>query len=566
MRKWLAWPLLWAALFWAAPVAAGQGPAQFDWFDYRGDDGLLRPGPGEYANPILQGFYPDPSIVRVGRDYYLVNSTFAWFPGMPVFHSRDLVHWTQIGNAIDRAGQLDFGSLGMGQGLYAPDISWHGGLFYIVNTCVGCGGNFVITARRPEGPWSDPVWLPELKDAIDASLFFDTDGSTWIVNNGPPAGAPRYPGHRAIWIQQFDVKEKRTFGPRKVLVDAGIHPEQNPIWIEGPHIVGKDGVYYLIAAEGGTAEGHSEVVLRSMKVTGPYAALETNPILTQRDLPVGRSHPITSTGHAKFVQTPAGDWWAVFLGVRPYDAAGNFNTGRETFLMPVRWKDGWPRITNSGQRVPWTAPAPRLPSQRKPGVPTNGDFAIHESFNGPRLAPYWMMLRNPEGHWWRMRGGALLLEPRPVGLGDHGNPSLLARRQQHLNAIATTQLRFNPLSSGAEAGIVAFQNDEYWYFLGLGRDHGKPVIRLRRRAGDKEPSGGTIIAAARLPPAPGAPIQLRVSARSGSYDFAWSADGRRWRMLMRNADGTILGTRKAGGFVGAVFGLYARDGGGGAGE
>ena len=161
-----------------APASAKQAPAQFDWFEYRGDDGLPKPGPGEYANPILQGFYPDPSIVRVGHDYYLVNSTFAWFPGMPIFHSRDLVHWTQIGNAIDRPKQLDLAKTNMGLGLYAPDISWHEGTFYILNTCVGCGGNFVITARRPEGPWSDPVFLPEV-DGIDTSLFFDDGGKSW---------------------------------------------------------------------------------------------------------------------------------------------------------------------------------------------------------------------------------------------------------------------------------------------------------------------------------------------------------------------------------------------------
>ena len=257
--------------------------AIFDWFEYRGDDQLPKPTPAEYANPILQGFYPDPSITRVGDDYYLINSTFDYFPGIPIFHSRDLVHWTQIGNAIDRPDQLDFKNLGLSRGVFAPDISWHDGTFYILNTCVDCGGNFVITAKSPAGPWSNPTWLPELEGAIDPSLFFDDDGSAWIVNNGPPQVASRYEGHRAIWIQRFDAKSLKLSGPRTVLLDGGIHPEEKPIWIEGPHIFRKAGYYYLIAAEGGTAEGHSQVVLRSLGVTGPYEAYSGNPILTQRN-------------------------------------------------------------------------------------------------------------------------------------------------------------------------------------------------------------------------------------------------------------------------------------------
>jgi xylan 1,4-beta-xylosidase len=555
MLKWIAA----LTLLVGAPVAtsAKQAPAQFDWFEYGGHDGLPTPGPGEYANPILQGFYPDPSIVRVGRDYYLVNSTFAWFPGMPIFHSRDLVHWTQIGNAIDRPGQLDLRKTNMGLGLYAPDISFHDGRFYILNTCVACGGNFLITAKRPEGPWSDPVWLPDV-NGIDTSLFFDDDGSAWIVHNGPPPEKPKYEGHTAIWLQQFDPKALRTFGKPEVLVDQGTHPERHPIWIEGPHIFKKDGFYYLIAAEGGTAEQHSEVVFRSDKVTGPYVPFADNPILTQRDLPEDRPNPITSTGHAKFVDTQDGEWWAVFLGVRPYDAAQDFNTGRETFMMKVRWKDGWPRITDPGQLVPWKARAAKLPPQPKGPVPLNGDFTLREEFSSPKLPRYWMMLRNPEGQWWRIRNGALQLDARPVALADEGNPSFLARRQQHLDATATTQVRFRPSSDAAEAGIVAYQNDAHWYFLALGSKNGWTLVRLRARNNDA--GDGTIVREARLPTRAGAPVDLRISAHGERYDFAWSADAKHWKTLVKGADGTILSTKTAGGFVGAVFGLYAHDG------
>jgi len=529
-------------------LASVSAQASFDWFDYRGDDHLPKPAAGQYSNPILQGFYPDPSIVRVGRDYYLVNSTFIWFPGIPVFHSRDLVNWTQIGNAIDRSSQLNFAKLNTWQGVYAPDITFHAGTFYIINTCVPCGGNFVITAKNPAGPWSEPTWLPI--DGIDTSLFFDEDGSAWIINNGPPEEKPRYEGHRAIWLQQFDTKQMKLIGPRKVLIDSGVHPEENPIWIEGPHIFRKDGAYYLIAAEGGTAEGHSEVVFRSDKVTGPYVPFADNPILTQRDL---KGSPITSTGHASFVKTPSGDWWSVFLGVRPYDDQ-NFNTGRETFLMPVRWEQGWPRITDHGARVPWVARRPNLPAGPRAPVPTSGSFTIRDEFNGSKLPPYWMMMRNPVGKWWRLAGGALHLDARGTALGDMGNPSLWARRQQHLNATVTTRVRFSPPSDAAEAGLAAMQNDEYFYYLAVGRDHGKRVVRLRRRAGGPDAMAGAVLASS---PIPNGPIELRINARGAAYDFGWSADGKSWHSLARNADGTLLSTKKSGGFVGAVFALYA---------
>ena len=547
-----------ALLALASPLAAKQAPARFDWFEYHGDDHLPKPGPNEYGNPILQGFYPDPSVVRVGADYYLVNSTFAWFPGIPVFHSRDLVRWTQIGNAIDRPTQLNFAKMTMWQGVYAPDISWHDGLFYILNTCTGCGGNFIITARNPAGPWSDPVWLPEI-DGIDTSLFFDDDGTAWIVHNGPPEGKPRYEGHTAIWLHQFDAKTLKAIGKPRVLVDGGVHPEQNPIWIEGPHIFRKDGAYYLIAAEGGTEEGHSEVVFRSDKLAGPYIAAADNPILTQRDLLKDRPTPITSTGHASFVRTQNGEWWTVFLGVRPYDSNDNFNTGRETFLAPVHWQDGWPRVTKPKQTLPWAAPSPRLPRSAAP-VPTSGSFTVRDDFSRAVLPRYWMMLRNPLGKWWRIAGGALQIDPRANAFGDHGNPALLVRRQQHLNAQATTKLSFTPATDRAEAGIVALQNDEYYYFLAIGREAGKRVVRLRRRAGGQDPAGGVVVATARLDAAPTSPVDLRIVARGPLYDFRFSTDGRHWRTLVGGADGTILSTKKAGGFVGAVFGLYATDG------
>lgn len=538
----------------AALLAAAAPVAQFDWFDYSGSDpDGARPRAGEYRNPILRGFYPDPSVTRVGDDFYLVNSTFAWFPGIPVWKSRDLVHWTQIGNAIDRPSQLDFAKLGLSRGVFAPAIDWHDGLFYILNTCVDCGGNFVITARNPAGPWSDPVFLPDLDGGIDAAPFFDADGSAWIVNNGPPPGKPLYEGHRAIWLQRFDTGTLKTFGPRTLLVNGGVDISKKPVWIEGPHILQKDDFYYLTCAEGGTAEGHSQVVFRSRSVTGPYVPFEGNPILTQRDLPRGRPFPITSAGHAQLVRTPKGDWWATFLAVRPYEG-DYYNTGRETFLLPVEWKDGWPRITAPGETIRYTHRAPDLTRGASP-APTTGPFHVREEFDGAALPPSWMVMRNPRERWWSLGGGRLTLAARPVGLGDFGNPSFVARRQQHRDASASTLVRFSPGAEGEEAGLAALQNDEYWFSIAVSRRAGHLVVEVRRRAGSTDPAGGVVLASA---PGEGGPLRLRIDAGDGRYSFAYAGPKGAWHTLRAGEDGRILSTKTAGGFVGAVFGLYAR--------
>jgi xylan 1,4-beta-xylosidase len=548
-----------AALLSAADLAAAAPTASFDWFAYEGSDPVdrvARPGPGDYRNPILQGFYPDPSITRVGDDYYLVTSTFSYFPGIPVFHSRDLVAWTQIGNAIDRPDQLDFKRLGLSRGVFAPTIEHRAGTFYILNTCVDCGGNFLITATNPAGPWSDPVWLPDLEGGIDPAIFFDEDGSAWILNNGPPEGTPLYEGHRAIWIQRYDPAAKKTVGPRTLLVNGGVDLSTKPIWIEGPHLIRKDGFYYLIAAEGGTAEGHSQVVLRSRSVTGPYVPHEGNPILTQRDLPRDRANPITSAGHADLVETATGEWWATFLAVRPYE--GDFyNTGREVFLMPVTWKDGWPRITAPGQAIPYTHKRPNLPKQPPPKIPTNGAFAVRDEFDKPALAPYWMMMRNPRERWLNLRQGRLDLTARPVGIGDFGNPSFVGRRQQHLNATATTAVRFRPRKEGDKAGLAAVQNDEYWYSLAVTQTNGRRIVKLERRGGPGDPADGVSLASAPLSAAVNAPVQLRIRALGDKYDFAFAERPGVWRSIGTPQDGKILSTRTAGGFVGVVLGLYA---------
>lgn len=551
-----------AALTACTEPAPSRSDARFAWFAYSGSHpgGETAVRAGEYANPILSGFYPDPSNTRAGDDYYLVTSTFGYFPGLPVFHSRDLVNWTQIGNAVDRPDQVDFRDIPLSMGLFAPTIEHHDGAFYIFNTCVQCGGNFVITARDPAGPWSDPVWLPDLEGGIDPSLFVDDDGQAWLVNNGPPDREPEYDGHRAIWIQAFDLETLSTFGPRTVLLDGGVDFSQQPVWIEGPHIyrVGDD--YFLMAAEGGTGMDHSQVVLKSDRPTGPYTPYDRNPVLTQRDLPADREAPVTSAGHADMVETANGEWWATFLATRPY-TGDLYNTGRETFLLPVRWEDGWPRITGPGETIPDRLPRPDLPDSGPPPVPTAGDFSLREEFDRDTLPAYWMMMRNPQSDWYRFENGALVLEPRPEGLGDFANPSYLGRRQQHANMEASMLVEFTPDRDGDRAGLAVVQNDEYWYLISLSRLDGETAIRVERRAGPGDPADGVVLAS--QPLAVSGPVELRTTANGGRYDFSYREPGSgEWIPVLENADGTILSTHVAGGFVGVTMGPYAHAGDG----
>jgi len=533
--------------------------ARFDWFAYEGRDSIyktLKPAANEYLNPVLAGFYPDPSMVRVADDYYLVTSSFAYFPGVPIFRSRDLVHWTQIGHVLDRPSQLNLDSAGVSRGIFAPVIRYRAGTFYMITTLIDRGGNFFVTATNPSGPWSDPVWLREV-DGIDPSFFFDDDGKAYVLNNGPPVGPALYNGHRAIWIQEFDVAQKKMVGPRSVLVNGGVDLSKKPIWIEAPHIFKRNGSYYLICAEGGTADQHSEVVFKGPSPLGPFVPFERNPILTQRHLDKSRPFPVTSTGHADFVETPNGEWWAVFLGTRPY-VDDMYNIGRETFLMPVRWVGDWPVILSGTEQVPYTMRRPGLPAGSAQ-VPTSGNFVVRDEFNAGKLAPYWHLLRTPREQWYDLSAtpGWLTMRARPADLTGPAQPSFIARRQQHLIASASTAMRYEPANPGDKAGLVAFQNERFHYFVGLTKHKdGQVTVDVEQH----RPIGGrdTTIVLASKPwrPTPD-PILLRIDARGDRYDFYYAARPGAWTPLATGADGTMLSTRIAGGFVGTMLGMYA---------
>jgi xylan 1,4-beta-xylosidase len=527
-------------------------PVEFDWFEYTGhDESFAQSLPsGHYRNPILAGFYPDPSITRAGDKFYLVSSTFAFFPGIPLFESEDLVHWKQIGNAIDRASQLPFAGLGVSRGVFAPTIEHDGDLFYIFNTHVDAGGNFVVTARNPAGPWSDPTWLPDLVDGIDPSMFVDDDGRAYLLNNGPPEGAPQYDGHRAIWIQEFDRRALATKGPRKVLVNGGIDPSSRPIWIEGPHLFKRDGWYYLNCAEGGTGPQHSQVILRSRSPLGPFVAGPNNPILTQRGLPADRAHPITNAGHADLVQAQDGTWWATFLASRLYDER-HYNTGRETFLLPVTWQDGWPKILAAGVPIPTIV---KGPSFMRDGAqsPWSGNFTWRDDFTAPTLDPVWMQLRTDERALRELtrKPGVLSISARGAFDGKT-SPAFLARRQQHLAFNATLALRPDA-NRGTAAGLMLFQNEAHWLFLGVRREGQRMSVFVEKQRGQSR----QLVASATVAAADA--VQLKAIAHERRYSFSFRSDDGGWQQIVQDEDGSILSTDTAGGFVGAVLGPYVR--------
>jgi len=534
--------------------------ARFDWFTYEGDDSvhtLASAGPGEYRNPILSGFYPDPTICRQGDEYYLATSSFAYYPGVPLFTSRDLVHWTQLGHILNRPSQLNLDSAGVSRGIFAPSLSCRPGRMWMITTLVDRGGNFLVSTTNPAGSWSDPVWLEF--DGIDPSLFFDDDGKVYVVNNGLPEGPQLYgQGHRAIWIQEYDTTARRMTGPRRMIVDGGVDIAQHPIWIEAPHIFKKDGWYYLICAEGGTAEQHSEVVFRSRSVWGPWIPGPVNPILTQRHLDPARPNAVWTAGHADFVETQNGEWWAVFLGTRPYEDY-TYNVGRETFLLPVQWRDGWPVILTGTETVPYVARAPNLPADSRPGAPLSGNFTDRDDFDALDLRPTWTFLRTVREPWSETTSnpGWLTIQARPVTLEGPGQPSFVGRRQQHHWATATTAMRYLPLTVGDKAGIVAFHGSDAFYFLGVALEGGRPVVQLERRSGPRGQAATTVIASAPLDASPDSTLYLRIRARGGRYDFSYAYRPEAWVLLKGDADGTILSTRVAGGFVGTMLGMYA---------
>ena len=491
-----------------------------------------------YRNPVHRGFYPDPSIIRVGEDYYMVNSTFQYFPAIAISHSRDLVHWETIGYAITSNDYLDISDIYDSHGIWAPDISYHDGVFYIFAPLRLNGlepgktvirRQLVMKAVRPEGPYSKPICLEV--DDIEPSHFVDDDGSHYLVIA---------PG--VTLVKLSDDCDRVLSEPVTVWAGTG---ERCP---EGPHILKKDGYYYAILAEGGTGYGHRISVARSKHLYGPYEPSPYNPVMMQKD----PNAKIQRTGHGKLVQTQKGDWWMVYLCGRPNQ--GNFTTlGRETALDPVRWtEDGW-FLVNEGRGPSEIQYAPNLPEHL---VPVR-DF---DDFDSSSLGPDWQFVRNPDNSAWSLteRPGYLRIWTGDWDLNLRKAKNTLVRREKDHRYTAITKLEFHPSRNGEEAGLTCYYSTTTYIKFGIVYEDG-PRMRLI------ENRGGVVTVVAETETVSAGVVYLRVQTRSQTRMFSYSYDGEQWTTVGQIDDCTFLSDegvpqeRKR--HTGTMVGIYANNGG-----
>lgn len=470
------------------------------------------------ANPVIPGFHPDPSVCRVGADYYLVCSSFEYFPGVPVFHSRDLVHWAQIGNALDRPEQLRLpaGVTTSSGGVYAPTLRHHDGRFWLITTNVNGGGNLLVTATDPAGPWSDPILLPDVP-GIDPDLAWDDDGVCWCT----VAGVSQLP---------IDPRTGVALGPA-TRIWSGTPGSKAP---EAPHLHRIGDYWYLLIAEGGTERGHGVSIARGGSPNGPFEPCPANPIVSHR----GTDHPIQNTGHADLVQAPDDSWWLVLLGVRPRGGTPGWHvTGRETYLAPVEWVDGWPVVGD----VPTTV-TPRW--TLRPGEPE----PVRDDFDASDLHPRWLSLRErpAEACTLKDRPGWLTLHARGRSLDDLA-ATFVGRRQQHLSCRASALVD----ASNGRGGLAVRLDDRHHYEVEVSDGHASLLARVGPFR--------TVVASR---PVPSGPLVLGVEiaetreirdARTGPDTLTFHVGGE----VLGTLDGRYVSTEVAGGFTGRVIGVYA---------
>lgn len=544
-----------------------------------GDDTTHRP---LIRNPVLPGFHPDPSILRVGTDYYIATSTFEWYPGVRVHHSTDLVHWRPLGGILTERRLLNLFGAGDSCGVWAPCLSFADGLFHLVYTDVSSfssgywdSQNYVITAPAMDGPWSDPVLLHAR--GFDASLFHDEDGTSWLLSMTADwrPGRNRFAG---IQIQQYDRAARKLVGAeRHIFTGTAVG------LTEGPHLYRKDGWYYLLVAEGGTSWEHQAVVARSRDRFGPYEPDPAGPLISSFDRP---DLPMQKSGHGSLVETPDGQWYLAHLVGRPYSTRGACVLGRETAIQLVDWETGgWPRIADAIPADVVPAPAsggPADPLAADPlagghGPRANGDgpdgpggeVVEHDDFDGPALGSNWSTLRRPATADWadlsarpshlRIHGGQ-----SPVG---HQRPSLVARRVTARRSSLETTMRFRPASYRQLAGVTAYYNTRNWHYAYVtADDDGRPVVEvLSCDTGRPTPHPSARVSIDGVDR-----VGMRVEFDDTTVRFAYTTlDGAGWRELPIELDATILsdehaahivdGEPEAWGFTGAFVGLWVQD-------
>ena len=479
-----------------------------------------------YQNPIVPGFHPDPSVCRADDDYYLVTSSFQYFPGVPLFHSKDLVHWEQIGHCLTRPSQLPLHDASTKGGIYAPTIRYHEGTFYMITTNTTDKGNFLVYTTDPRGEWSEPVWLKQ--GGIDPSLYFE-DGKCYMVSN-PDDG---------IFLCEINPKtgEQLTESKRIWNGTGGRYPE-------APHIYKKDGWYYLLIAEGGTEYGHKVTIGRSRNIDGPYLVNPANPILTHIDFNA-QYNPIQGTGHADLVEAADGSWWLVCLAFRPQIDTHHL-LGRETFLAPVRWdKNAWPVVNGDGT-IALQMDVPTLPQYPVEKAP------VRTTFKDGKLGHEWVYLRNPHTENYTFNNGKLRLHATTFNLdqGPTDSPTFVSRRQEHIDFTATTSLQLHKAQVEDQAGISVYMSETSHYDLYVKQlSNDKQAICLRYHLGNITHIEKEAII-------PQGEVQLRVEGSNEYYTFYYSTNEKQFTEL-GTADTRYLSTETAGGFTGIMLGVYA---------
>jgi alpha-N-arabinofuranosidase len=472
--------------------------------------------PVTYHNPVIPGFWSDPSVCRVNEDYYLVNSTFEYFPGVPVFHSKDLVNWELIGYCIDRPTQLP-----KGLNIFATTIRYHEGIFYMITTNIGGEGNFYVTATNPAGPWSDPIFIKA--QGIDPDLFFDDDGKVYVISS-------------TFILFEIDLKTGNLISEgRKVWNGTGGR------YPEGPHIYKKDGFYYIMAAEGGTEEAHSETIARSKSIWGPYNSNPSNPILAHCNA-AGQGNPIQGVGHADIVNAHDGSWWIVFHGYRSVGGTHHI-LGRETCLAPVYWpENGWPVVNGNGTATV-NMTCPTLPLKPFLAKPARIDF------NPDKLGLEWNYIRYPVSGNYSLasRNGFLRLKGSEQTIEDRKSPTFTGRRIQDMNFTATTQVEFNPGKTNEEAGMILLNNGAHFDLL-IKQSGGKRVLVSKLWFGSIVHESNEVV----LKPGP---VKLIIKGERANFSFLYSQGNDAPKELVK-VMARYLSSETIGGFTGVYVGLY----------
>ncbi len=505
----------------------------------------------KYRNPIIPGFYPDPSVCRVGEDYYLVNSSFEFFPGVPLYHSRDLVQWEQIGHVLTRESQVPLRGANTSGGIYAPTIRFHNGRYYMITTNVnfqpgdqagGGLGNFIVHTEDIRGEWSEPVRVSHM--GIDPSLFWDDDGKCYL--QGPTFGPD---GRQFIGQYQLDPDTGETLSETRCIWTGtgGKCPE-------GPHLYKINGTYYLMIAEGGTEWGHMETIARADNVWGPFESCPHNPIVSNRDLSpsfTDMARPdyqeLGCIGHADLVDDANGRWWMVFHGVRP-SSNQLHHIGRETMLAPVEWVDGWP-VVNGGKFITTVMEAPDTPEVRlgEDGFAVQNDFLFAEDFTRETALPArWAFLRNPREENYAFDNG-LALTAGEDDLNGLGSPTFTGVRQRSMFGTVETVVEFAPESEKAQAGLTVFHTAQRHYDLVITCREGKRVAVLYRRAADLEAWGAPV----ELPDS--GPVRLKITCDKKKYEF-FAND----RKVGEGCTQLLATEAMAGTFTGCFFGVFCQ--------